>query len=71
MFGIQFQVLCLVLFGNFASDVYNPGMTAVGAALSLTGGHMAFISTCNSGEGGEDAADKMAEMFVPGQAGCI
>jgi hypothetical protein len=30
---------------------------------------MAFISTtCGSGEGGEDAADKMAEMFGPGQS---
>jgi len=28
---------------------------------------MAFVSTCNSGEGGEDAAEKMAEMFGPGQ----
>ena len=28
---------------------------------------MAFISTCSSGEGGEDAADRMAEMFGPGQ----
>ena len=27
----------------------------------------AVISTCCSGEGGEDAADKMAEMFGPGQ----
>jgi hypothetical protein len=28
---------------------------------------MAFISTCGSGEGGEDAAEKMAEIFGPGQ----
>jgi hypothetical protein len=28
---------------------------------------MAFISTCSSGEGGEDAADQMAAMFGPGQ----
>ena len=28
---------------------------------------MAAFSTCISGEGGEEAADKMAEMFGPGQ----
>jgi hypothetical protein len=30
---------------------------------------MAFISTCSSGEGGEgeDAAEKMADFFGPGQ----
>jgi hypothetical protein len=27
---------------------------------------MAFVSTCSSGEGGEDVAEKMAEMFGPG-----
>jgi hypothetical protein len=27
----------------------------------------AFMSTCSSGDGGEDAAEKMAEMFGPGQ----
>lgn len=27
----------------------------------------AFESSCSSGEGGEDAAEKMAEMFGPGQ----
>ena len=27
----------------------------------------AFVSTCNSSEGGEDAAEKMAEIFGPGQ----
>jgi hypothetical protein len=28
---------------------------------------MAVISTCNGGEGGEDAAEKMAAIFGPGQ----
>ena len=27
----------------------------------------AFISSCSSGEGGEDAAEKMADFFGPGQ----
>jgi hypothetical protein len=27
----------------------------------------AFVSTCSSGEGGEDAGERMAEMFGPGQ----
>ena len=27
----------------------------------------AFVSSCSTGEGGEDAAEKIAEMFGPGQ----
>lgn len=27
----------------------------------------AYFSSCSSGEGGEDAAEKMAEIFGPGQ----
>jgi hypothetical protein len=27
----------------------------------------AFVSSCSSGEGGEDAAEKMADFFGPGQ----
>jgi hypothetical protein len=38
-----------------------------GNSLSFSGGNMAFVSTCNSGEGGEDAVEKMAEVFGPGQ----
>ena len=28
---------------------------------------MAFISTCSSGEGGEDPSENMADVFGPGQ----
>ena len=35
--------------------------------LFLTGGDMAAFFSCGSAEGGEDAAERMADLFGPGQ----